>query len=289
MLTRELTTQEISSYRTDGFVHLPGILDENWIRRAEAVFEEVMAAPTEDLHVTDLRAMADMLASGGVKLLTPVEETPSGQFEVRSFNWRKFPDLELLSHDAPLPELAAALMGATRINFFGDQLFLKEAGSRRRTAFHQDAPYFHLTGDQCCTMWMPLDLVDRENSAMGYIRGSHLWDIHSANIFVTQERIPSSPGKSLPDIEGNEEQYDIVYVESRPGDAIVHNVRTVHGSTGNDSSLRDRRALTLRYLGDDVRYHEREGAPPDSQRSAELTDGDRMDSAEFPVVWVTNR
>jgi len=230
-----------------------------------------------------------MLEAGGVELLTPVDQTPTGRFQVRSFNWRKFPGLTSLGHDAPLPELVAALMGSTRINFFGDQLFLKEAGSKRRTAFHQDAPYFHLTGEQCCTIWIPLDVVNRENSMMGYIRGSHEWDIHSANLFVTQEPIPGSQSEPLPDIEHNEEHYDIVYIEAQPGDAIVHHVRTVHGSTGNVSSVRDRRALTFRYLGDDVRYHEREGAPPDSQRSAELADGDRMDSAEFPLIWVGDR
>jgi len=285
MLSRDVTPEEIAAYQADGVVHLPGILDDDWVVRAEAGFEEAMNATNEGLHETDLGAMAEMLAAGGVKLLTPLEEAPSGRFRVRSFNWRQVPALESLGCQAPLPELAAALMGATRINFFGDQLFFKEAGSKRRTAFHQDAPYFHLTGDQCCTIWMPLDVVDTENSVMGYVRGSHRWDVHSANIFVTQEAIPGSSGQPLPDIEGNEDQFDIKYIESGPGDAIVHHVRTVHGSTGNESTRRDRRALTMRYLGDDVRYFEREGAPPDSQRSAELSDGDRMDSTEFPLVW----
>jgi ectoine hydroxylase-related dioxygenase (phytanoyl-CoA dioxygenase family) len=34
-----------------------------------------------------------------------------------------------------------------------------------------------------------------------------------------------------------------------PGDAIVHHVRTVHGSTGNGRADGTRRALALRYLG----------------------------------------
>ena len=89
MLARDLTPEEIHAYRSDGVVHLPGILDGDWTARAEAVFEEVMAAPIEDLHETDLRAMADMLEAGGVELLTPVDQTPTGRFQVRSFNWRK--------------------------------------------------------------------------------------------------------------------------------------------------------------------------------------------------------
>jgi ectoine hydroxylase-related dioxygenase (phytanoyl-CoA dioxygenase family) len=186
-------------------------------------------------------------------------------------------------------EVAAALFGADRINFFGDQLFLKEPRSLHRTAFDQDAPYFHLEGDQCCTMWMPLNVVDRENGAMGYERGSHRWPIHATNDLVSQEPIPGSTGERLPDIEGREDDFDVVYYESEPGDVIVHHVRTVHGSTGNLSADRVRRAVTLRYLGDDVRYLERTGAPPDSAKSSSLRNGDRMDSPEFPLVWTRSK
>ena len=131
---------------------------------------------------------------------------------------------------------------------------------------------------------MPLDVVDAENGMMGYLRGSHRWDIHAANTFASQTPIPGSVNANLPDIEGNEEAYDIVYYPAKPGDAIVHNVNTVHGSTGNTSG-RDRRALALRYLGDDIRYLERAGAAPDSQKSTALSDGDLMDSDEFPLLW----
>jgi len=109
-------------------VYLPGILDDNWIRRAEAVFEDAITTTDEDLHETDLRAMAEMMEASSVKLLTQLDRTPSGRFRVRSFNWKRLPALESLGCEVPLPELAAALMDAARINFFGDQLFFKEAG-----------------------------------------------------------------------------------------------------------------------------------------------------------------
>ena len=84
--------------------------------------------------------------------------------------------------------------------------------------------------------------------------------------------------------QGREQDFDIVYYPAKPGDAIVHHVKTVHGSTGN-TGIRDRRAFALRYLGDDIRYLEREGAAPDSQKSTELGNGDLMDSDEFPLIW----
>ena len=118
---------------------------------------------------------------------------------------------------------------------------------------------------------------------MGYVRGSHRWDIHAANVFASQMPIPGSTLNKLPDIEGNESDYDVVYYPANPGDVIVHHVRTVHGSTGN-TPCRHRRALALRYLGDDARYLVREGAPSDSQMSPNLKSGDLMDSEDFNSI-----
>lgn len=285
---RSITDDEVRCYREHGVVYLPELLDPGWLQKIETAFTEEMFAAPEGLNHVDLRMTAQMLAGMGVELLARNPEQATGRFWARTFNWRRFPSVAQLGCNAPMPEVAARLMGASRINFFGEQLFFKEAGSIHRTAFHQDAPYFHLTGEQCCTIWMPLDVVDAENGMMGYVRGSHRWEIHAANTFASQAPIPGSALEKLPDIEGHEEDYDVIYYPTKPGDAIVHHVRTVHGSTGN-TSRRDRRAFTLRYLGDDVRYLEREGAAPDSQKSSALENGDLMDSEEFPLIWTADQ
>merc|ERR1712046_175253 len=58
----------------------------------------------------------------------------------------------------------------------------------------------------------------------------------------------------LPDIEGHEKDYDIIYHEASPGDVVVHHQNTIHGSAGNTSLERHRRAASIRYIGDDVVY-----------------------------------
>ena len=286
-MIREVTEEEARHYQEHGVVYLPDFLDAGWLKEMEAAYAEEMFGEPEAGKRLDLGAAARFMADEGVELLASEGKEAAGRFWVRTFDWRQFPSVTRLGCAAPMPERAAKLMGSTRINFFGEQLFFKEAGSVHRTAFHQDAPYFHLEGEQCCTVWMPLDVVNADNAMMGYVRGSHRWPVYAANLFASQAPIPGSPNEQLPDIEGHEADYDVVYYPSKPGDAIVHHVRTVHGSTGN-TSQRDRRAFTLRYAGDDVRYVEREGVPPDSQTSSALKNGDRMDSAEFPLVWTSS-
>lgn len=285
---RGVTDQEINNYRKHGVVFLEGLLDPEWLDLLAQAYDHEMSAETESLVRLDVGETASVLSDLGVELLAGSSAAPTGRFEVRTFNWRQFPSIAQLGCRPPMPQLVAQLMGSSRINFFGEQAFYKEAGSLHRTAFHQDLPYFHLEGGQCCTIWMPLDVVDAENGMMGYVRGSHRWETYAANVFASQAPIPGSTLTHLPDIEGREDEFDLVYYPARPGDAIVHHVRTVHGSTGN-TSTRDRRALALRYTGDDVRYRVREGAPPDSQQSPALQDGDVLDSDEFPLIWTAEQ
>ena len=281
---RDITGEERRHYDRHGVVHLPGLLDDDWLGRLEAAFAEEMSGDRAGLNLVDFKALTPMIEASGADFVTPGVASATGRFCIGSFNWRRFPALAALCCGAPLPETVAGLMRSHRINFYGEQLFLKEAGSLHRTAFHQDLPYFHVTGSKCCTAWIPLDPIGVDNGMMGYVRGSHRWPTHAANGFVTQTPLPGSSLPRLPDIEGAAGDHDIVYLAAQPGDVIVHHANTVHGAAGN-SSPRDRRAVSLHYLGDDVRYREREGTALDAGKSPTLENGDLMDSAEFPLVW----
>ncbi|NCW08071.1 MAG: phytanoyl-CoA dioxygenase, partial [Rhodobacterales bacterium] len=61
---------------------------------------------------------------------------------------------------------------------------------------------------------------------------------------------------NLPKIE--EFEKDILIPNLKLGDAVLFNFKTVHGSTGNNSSL-SRRAFSMRFIGDDVTFFERGG------------------------------
>ncbi|MGI9503340.1 MAG: phytanoyl-CoA dioxygenase family protein, partial [Geminicoccaceae bacterium] len=53
-----------------------------------------------------------------------------------------------------------------------------------------------------------------------------------------------------------------------PGDAIAFDYRTIHGAPANTSAKRQRRAFSLRLLGDNARFVRRDGiatSPPFTQ------------------------
>ncbi len=96
--------------------------------------------------------------------------------------------------------------------------------------------------------------------------------------------IASSADIRCPDIEAAPERYDLISFDVMPGDVIIHHVRTVHGAGGNPSD-RWRRAMSFRYCGDKVRYFDRPGAISQVGVAHDLKNGDRLFSADYPVVW----
>jgi ectoine hydroxylase-related dioxygenase (phytanoyl-CoA dioxygenase family) len=71
--------------------------------------------------------------------------------------------------------------------------------------------------------------------------------------------------------------------ELEPGDMLVHHHLTVHGSAGNATLRQTRRAASLRYCGDDIRFKFRPYALAPAHH--QLKDGDPLDCAQFPVMW----
>ena len=171
------------------------------------------------------------------------------------------------------------------MNFLGDQIFVKEPQTREKTAFHQDASYFEIEGDQCCVFWIPVDPVTKRNGGMEYVRGSHRGRLYAPNVFVSRTRLPGSEGELLPDIEANPANYDIVSFDVEPGDMLVHNYKTIHGAGGNLSRYQVRRAASLRYCGDDIRFRTRPGAPVQLHHTGRLEDGSPLGGPDYPEVW----
>jgi ectoine hydroxylase-related dioxygenase (phytanoyl-CoA dioxygenase family) len=139
-------------------------------------------------------------------------------------------------------------------------------------------------------MWIPVDPVTAASGGMKYWRGSHRRkEIYAPNVFVSQTPLPGSEGELLPDIDGHPDDYDIIHFDVEPGDILVHHYRTVHGTGGNLSRYQVRRAASLRYCGDDIRFKSRPWAPRQLHHTNRLQDGDPLSGPDFPIVWTRKR
>ena len=68
------------------------------------------------------------------------------------------------------------------------------------------------------------------------------------------------------------------------GDAILFNFKVLHSSAGNSENI-PRRAFSIRFIGDDVKYIDKgeETSPP--FKDIDLKNGEKMREDWFPVVW----
>ncbi len=167
-----------------------------------------------------------------------------------------------LVREIGLDTMLTALWGVDRMWYLGEQLFLKEGGSARRTPWHQDTSYLRMVGSQLVACWISLDPLPKEH-CLEFVRGSHQGELFNGSAFAAHDdtaplykhsRLPR-----LPDIQAERDAFDIAAWDVEPGDVIVFHLGTLHGGAGTSPGLR-RRTVSLRFLGPDVVF---DGRPRD--------------------------
>ena len=262
---RAVLLDEREAYERDGVVHLRKIFPREWFDFLADAIEKVMATPGSH---------AEEYARGKGRFFGDLEMA------------LRIPEFRTFVTDSPGAEIAGHVMGATRVNYFYDQLLVKEPGTEERTPWHQDQPYWAVSGHQVCSLWLPIDPVSEE-VCPEYICGSHRWPEYSPYHFIDGSPYKDTGLPLLPDIDKEREKYPIVRFALEPGDCLVFQAMIVHGSPGNKSPHR-RRALSTRWTGDDARFCRRRGEVAIPTRDPGLEPGSVLDSERFPVVWRQN-
>jgi ectoine hydroxylase-related dioxygenase (phytanoyl-CoA dioxygenase family) len=273
---RDVTEAERADYERDGAVVLRGILQPNWIERMRCAVDRVAAAPGE--------AAVEYAQSGTGRYL--------GDF----FVWMRDADFRAFALASPLRHIAARVMGSRSVTFFYDQLLVKEPLTAEETPWHQDLPYWPLRGADILSLWVAFDAVPPEAGAMRYVRASH-----KAGVMYAPRAFSKNSGyeaiyaamelPAFPDLGDLDHRDDVLVCPVEPGDVIVHHPLTFHWSPGNMSPFVRRRAVALRYIGDDAVYDARPGTFIENSKIKAILkepiayrDGDRIGGANFPRV-----
>lgn len=192
-----------------------------------------------------------------------------------------------LRDDTAMADIAMQLMRSSTVVRYFDNLFIKDAGGGAASPWHEDASFQRVTGRDSVNFWVAFDPVPRQ-TALQYLAGSHLRDepIYLMGHFddgddydgiVTRNRVPSRPVEEL----GAE--YERVWWDLEPGDALVWFHRTLHGAPANTLPI-SRRAIAYIWVGDDAYYDASPGYIDPDFVDPNLADGNRFVSQRFPKV-----
>lgn len=251
----------------DGAVCVRGAFDADEVALARQAIDENLA----DLSDLAKRASAD----------------DDGAFVEDFCNWQRLAAMERFIRESAAARIAGELMGAQTVRLYHDHVLVKEPGTKQRTPWHQDIPYYNVDGRMNISMWCPVDPVTRE-STLEFIAGTHLgpWFMPRSFLDGQAKWFPEGSLVEMPDFAADPERFPVIGWELEPGDAVFFHMLTVHGSGGVSGSNR-RRVLSVRFLGDDMVHAVRpwRTSPPFPGLVDELPDRAPLDHPLFPVLW----
>ena len=249
------------AYALDGAVMIPGLFAE---------------------HVEILRAgVARNMAEPGPYGAENTKAGDTGRFFDDYCNWTRIPEFRAVMEDPAILRAGAALMGSETVQLFHDHVLVKEPGTSKATPWHQDGPYYFVSGQQTVSFWVPLDPV--REATLRIVAGSHRWPKPVLPTrWLNEDAFYPNEDDYIPVPDPDAEGMKILEWEMDPGDAVAFHFNALHGARANHSDQR-RRAFSLRLLGDDARYVTRPGRTSPPFPGHEMVEGQRLREDWFPI------
>ena len=257
-----LSQATIDSFQNDGIAFIPGLF------RA---------------HLDGLRiGVQKNIEEPGPYAAENLNEGEIGRFFDDYCNWQRINEFRDAAFDKNIAKAAALLMQSTTVQLFHDHVLVKAAGTLKPTPWHTDGPYYFVKGKKTLSFWVPLDPVKKATLRM--VTGSHKWPKPVLPTkWLSNENFYPNADEYLPVPDPDKEQMDIREFDMNPGDAVAFNFDILHGARGAAAD-QQRRAFSLRLLGDDTRYIERPGPTSPPFPNHKMVEGQILRTDWFPFI-----
>jgi ectoine hydroxylase-related dioxygenase (phytanoyl-CoA dioxygenase family) len=230
---RHLTDGQIASYRRDGYLAVPCVIDAERVqtlrRLTEAFVERSRGLDGSDA-VFDLDPRHTAAAPIVRRIKNPADHDPL-------YAW--------VALESPILDIVAELLGPS-IRFHHSKLNLKGGHVGAPVEVHQDAAFYPHSNDDVLAVGLLLDDATAENGAMSVLPGSHHGPIYTH--YDAQGRFVG--GMRAEDI-AQLDRRTAVLLALPAGSIHIHHYRLVHWSAPNTSPA-DRRLLINAYAAADA-------------------------------------
>lgn len=258
----------VDTFQRDGVVVVPGAFAD-WVEPLRAGLQRNLDHPSDYAFPCDS---------------TNADEP--GRFFDSYCNWQRIGEYLTFALSSSAAAMAAQFMRSETAQLFHDHAFSKEAGTQKATPWHHDLPYYCVDGSQTVSIYVSLDEVG-EDTVVRFAKGSHrTGQLYYPRAFSSGADYASADTslRSVPATIDSGDEHDILAVPLTPGDAVLFDFRTLHGTTDAPITTR-RRAFSTRWLGDDAVYCERPGETSPPLVDLTVEPGERLRTDWFPVLW----
>jgi len=211
-----ISEQDVQTYRRDGVIVVPDILDADTLSQVRAVIAELVAGSAKTLEHTD------------VYDLEPGHTAESPRVRRIKAPQKVHPLFDQIVRSPAVLDILKKLIGPG-LRLHGSKLNMKSARYGSPVEWHQDWAFYPHTNDDILAIGVLLDDTDLSNGPMLVTPGTHkseVWnhhgdDGHFAGL-IDPDTIKSAIDRAVPCM-------------GRAGSMSFHHVRALHGSAMNTS------------------------------------------------------
>ena len=266
-----LSNAQIKSYKEDGVNVLRDVFSEEWL---ELVHKSINFGRSNP----------------GPMYLDYSKDTKPGSYCADMWIWRENEYMKEFMFNSPAAKIAGEAMQVDSISLITDNWLVREAGAVNRAPWHQDNPYFDVSG-KWCILWMGLEPVSKGGGVV-FLKGSHKWDRKFMPLSFTgsgQKAETKKGYEPTPDFSAELEKYEVLEFELAPGDCLIFDSHTVHGAPNPVPPSETVNRLTMRFAKGDALFEKR-GSWTDEQTDYWEAHGMRegkplVKGSLLPIVW----
>ncbi|WP_299797551.1 phytanoyl-CoA dioxygenase family protein [uncultured Maribacter sp.] len=269
-----LTAEEISSYRTNGFLIVDDFLNEDEVK---------LWKDTIDLAITKRQGRKfphSEVKTGDSDGINKDAEYFGKVFDQIINLWMTDEGVKNLMLDKRLGKMAADLSQAEGIRIWHDQSLVKQPWGNP-TSWHLDTPFWSFNDREALSIWVALEDVTLQNGCLYFMPGSN----------KDTELVEPGIGSNMGDIFNSYPKYgskDPQPAVIKAGSCTFHNGLTIHAA-GVNMTPRTRKAMTCAYMPDGAVFNGKQNVLSDDYFKS-LKIGDLLDNEEQnPLIYHKNR
>ncbi|WP_214482985.1 phytanoyl-CoA dioxygenase family protein [Bacillus sp. SM2101] len=228
-----LSKEELSFFNQQGYFVIKGVYNPEEVEEIKQVYRKLWLKKLKDKEIIQDKSLP-------IESLFPTMHEMQNQDETV----RKF----MLDHRNF--EIAKELLGHEPL-VIGTTCFFK-GPKTKALPYHQDNIDNGCIPDKNVALWISLDESDQENGSLCFLPKSHQYGLLSINLKAEHPYGILSTQVNNANTNLSEEMNEVC-IKTQPGDVVVFDGNTIHGSSSNDTINRFRRSFAIHFTTKDVK------------------------------------